>query len=124
MKKYLIMSLFTALCTLFGCSTAVGFKSVNAKEFAAEIAKPEVQLVDVRTADEYSSGHIKGAVNIDVLGDDFQKLLQEKLDKERPVAIYCRSGRRSKKAAQTAEQLGFSVVELDGGILSWDGEIE
>ena len=78
----------------------------------------------MRTADEYSSGHIKGAVNIDVLGDDFQKLLQEKLDKERPVAIYCRSGRRSKKAAQTAEQLGFSVVELDGGILSWDGEIE
>ena len=116
------MSLFTALSTLFGCNTASGFKSVDAKEFAAEIAKPEVQLVDVRTADEYADGHIKGAVNIDVMDYDFQKLLSEKLDKERPVALYCRSGRRSKRAAQIAEQQGFNVVELDGGILSWTGE--
>ena len=124
MKKLLVMSLFTALGTLFGCNTASGFKSVDVKEFAAEIAKPEVQLVDVRTADEYADGHIKGAVNIDVMDDDFQQQLLEKLDKERPVALYCRSGRRSKKAAQIAEQQGFSVVELDGGILSWTGETE
>ena len=124
MKKFLIMSIFAGLLSIFGCSKAEGFRSVNAEEFAVEIAKSDVQLVDVRSAEEYAEGHIKGAVNIDVLKDDFAQLFSEKLDAKRPVALYCRSGRRSKKAAEIAVQQGFKVVELDGGILSWKGEIE
>ena len=46
----------------------------------------------------------------------------ETLDKVRPVALYCRSGRRSKLAAEQVVQAGFEVVELNGGILSWQGE--
>ena len=122
MKKYLIMSIFAGLLTIFGCS-AKGFVSVNAEEFANEIAKKGVQLVDVRTAEEYAAGHIPNAVNIDVLSSDFAAKFS-KLDKKRPVALYCRSGRRSKNAADQAVKFGFEVVELDGGILSWKGQLE
>ena len=122
MKKFIIMSIFTLLCSIIGCS-AKGFVSVNADEFAREIAKPDVQLVDVRTAEEYANGHIQGSVNIDIFSPDFAKQLS-KLDKERTLALYCRSGRRSKSAADQAVKLGFKVVELDGGIISWKGEIE
>ena len=122
MKKFLLMSIFTALCSVFGC-TAKGFVSVDADEFAREIAKPGVQLVDVRTAEEYANGHIPAAVNMDVFSPDFAKQIAT-LDKERTVALYCRSGRRSKSAAEQAVKQGYKVVELDGGILSWKGEIE
>lgn len=116
------MSIFATLCAVFGC-TAKGFVSVDADEFAREIAKSGVQLVDVRTAEEYANGHIPAAVNMDVFSSDFAKQIAT-LDKERTVALYCRSGRRSKSAAEQAVKLGYKVVELDGGILSWKGEIE
>ena len=122
MKKFLIMSLFTTLCTVFGCS-AKNFVSVNADEFAREIVKPGVQIIDVRTAEEYGNGHIPAAANMDVLQPDFATKIAT-LDKEHPVALYCRSGRRSKSAAEQAAKLGFKVIELDGGILSWRGKIE
>ena len=122
MKKFLIMSIFASLTTIFGCS-AKGFVSVSASEFATEIAKEGVQLVDVRTASEYAEGHIPGAVNIDVFSSDFAEKISA-LDKERTVALYCRSGRRSKSAGEVAVKQGFKVVELDGGIISWRGEIE
>lgn len=122
MKKFAIMSIFTLLCAIFGCS-AKGFVSMNSDEFASEIVKPGVQLVDVRTAEEYANGHIPGSVNIDVFSPDFAKQISQ-LDKERTVALYCRSGRRSKSAADQAVKLGFKVIELDGGIISWKGEIE
>ena len=116
------MSIFATLCAVFGC-TAKGFVSVDADEFAREIAKSGVQLVDVRTAEEYANGHIPAAVNMDVFSSDFAKQIAT-LDKECTVALYCRSGRRSKSAAEQAVKLGYKVVELDGGILSWKGEIE
>ena len=122
MKKPLLISIFTALCAIFGCS-AKSFVSVDADEFAREIAKQGVQLVDVRTAEEYANGHIPAAVNMDVLQPDFAKRIAT-LDKERTVALYCRSGRRSKSAAEQAVKLGFKVVELDGGVLSWQGKLE
>ena len=115
------MTLFTALCSLFGCQSS-GFKTVNAEEFARTIAQPEVQLVDVRTANEFAEGHIPDAVNMDVTADDFASQITS-LDKEQPVAIYCRSGRRSKLAAKQMSEAGYQVTELDGGINSWQGEV-
>ena len=111
------------LSFIFGCQAKSGFTSVDAKAFAEEIAKPQVQLVDVRTAEEYQQGHIPAAVNIDVNSPDFDSRIAE-LGKERPVALYCRSGRRSKIAANRVAAQGFKVVELDGGVLSWQGELE
>lgn len=111
------------LSFIFGCQAKSGFTSVDAKAFAEEIAKPQVQLVDVRTAEEYQQGHIPAAVNIDVNSPDFDSRIAE-LDKQRCVALYCRSGRRSKIAANRVAAQGFKVVELDGGVLSWQGELE
>lgn len=122
MKKFILMTFFAGLCAIFGCS-AKTFESVDAAEFAREIAKKGVQIVDVRTAAEYAEGHIPNAVNIDVYSEDFADKIA-KLDKERTVAIYCRSGRRSKSAAEQAVKQGFKVVELDGGVLSWRGKLE
>ena len=122
MKKLRIMGFLAGLCAIFGCS-AKGFESVGADEFAREIAKEGVLIVDVRTSTEYAEGHIPNAVNIDVYSPDFAEKIA-KLDKERSVAIYCRSGRRSKSAAEQAVKQGFKVVELDGGVLSWKGKLE
>lgn len=121
MKKMLFL-LFAAFFVI-GCRNEVTYKSVSAPTFAAFISDRSVQLVDARTMGEYIDGHIPGAQNIDVHSESFDaEILQ--LDKSRPVAIYCRGGRRSKVAAERLIDCGFNnVVELDEGILSWEGEL-
>lgn len=108
---------------MMSCQAQTDFKSVDIKEFKTEIAKSDVQLVDVRTVKEYSEGHIPGAMNIDVNAPDFEEKIKV-LDKKENVAIYCRSGRRSKMAANKLTAAGYKVVELNTGFLSWDGEVE
>ena len=105
------------------CQAQTDFKSVDIKEFKTEIVKDGVQLVDVRTVKEYSEGHIPGAMNIDVNAPDFEEKIKV-LDKKENVAIYCRSGRRSKMAANKLTAAGYKVIELNTGFLSWDGEVE
>lgn len=122
-----IKSIFCSIfALLFACSCKgegrATFDSVDHTQFALEIAKPDVQIVDVRTAVEYADGHIPGAVNIDVNSPEFDSAITA-LNKEHTVALYCRSGRRSKIAADKVASAGYKVVELDGGILSWQGEV-
>ena len=115
------MTFFAGLCAIFGCH-AKDFRSVDADEFAREIADEGVLVLDVRTVSEYAEGHIQGAVNVDVLASGFAEKIAA-LDKAKTLAIYCRSGRRSKSAAEQAVKQGFKVVELDGGVLSWRGKL-
>ena len=76
-------------------------------------------LLDIRTDNEFAQGHLLGAQQIDFYKNDFSKAL-EKLDKDQPVFIYCRSGNRSGKAAQQMKAMGFSeVYNLEGGISAW-----
>lgn len=119
--KYLLTIL--ALSIMMSCQSQTDFKSVDIKEFKIEIAKSDVQLLDVRTTKEYSEGHIPGAMNIDVNAPDFEEKIKT-LDKKENVAIYCRSGRRSKMAANKLTAAGYKVIELNTGFLSWDGEVE
>ncbi len=77
-------------------------------------------MVDVRTLGEYNSGHIQNALLIDFYNPEFYNEMNDTLDKEKPVYVYCRSGNRSGKAAKELEKLGFSkIIDLDGGINSW-----
>ncbi len=122
MKKLYIMALCSLLGGLVGCTTASHYTSIDVERFAREIDRPEVQLVDVRTPQEYAEGHIEGALNMDVQEEATFDQQIATLDKSRPVALYCRSGHRSKIAAERAAQAGFEVIELDGGYRSWIGE--
>lgn len=94
-------------------------KTVSADEFAQIIKSDSVILVDVRTADEYNAGHIDGARNIDVLKDDFNNIATTSLPKDKEIAVYCRSGKRSMKAANILAKDGFKVINLKGGWLEW-----
>lgn len=100
------------------------FQSVNNDEFSKVIKKKRVQIIDVRTPQEYNTGHLPKAINIDMRQADFQEKAEKKLKTKHPVAIYCRTGRRSKVAAQKLVAQGFEVYELNTGIVQWKGDIE
>lgn len=104
---------------LFGQTN--NFKTVDVKEFADFIKDTtKVTVVDVRMPVEHEEGHIPGThFNIDVLEDTYTKIATETLPKDKPVALYCRSGNRSKKAARILAENGYEVVELGTGFLGW-----
>jgi len=80
----------------------------------------DIQLIDVRTPEEFSEGHIDNAVNINFYDDNFIKDMTSKLDKSKPVYVYCRSGGRSGKASKKLEDAGFTkVYDLKGGFMNW-----
>lgn len=108
-------------CTMqaSSCTHNDNIVSVSALEFEKEIKSDSVQLVDVRTPQEYTEGHIDGALNINVQSDDFKELAQRELSKDSTVLVYCRSGRRSLDAAEMLTRLGYNVVNLKGGIIEW-----
>ena len=96
------------------------FKTVDVNEFEKFIADTNVVLLDVRTAAEYAEGFIPGThFNIDVLEDTYTKIATEILPKDKPVALYCRSGNRSKNAARILAEKGYQVVELGTGFRGW-----
>lgn len=114
-------------CSLAATAVACGnpqseqIVTVSPTEFDRAIsADSTCQLLDVRSAAEYSEGHIKGAVNIDVLQPGFIDKAEKELTLESPVYVYCRSGRRSMTAAELLARKGYRVVNLDGGILGWE----
>lgn len=115
--------LFGALLSTAAMAQSSNFRSVDNAEFAKQIADSKTQLVDVRTPAEYKEGHIPGAVNMDVRGADFNAKTAL-LDKARPVAVYCRSGARSKTAARKLSEAGFQVIDLDKGFANWNGEVK
>lgn len=96
-------------------------KSIDAKAFSEKIAAtPNPQILDVRTPEEFASDHIDKAININWLGDSFV-VDSKKLDKTRPIFVYCKSGARSQNAVQKLEELGFTnLYQLQGGILKWE----
>lgn len=117
MKKIL-----TCLFAALGLTTACGqqnFDNYDVKEFAELITDSNVVILDVRKADEFAEGHIKGAVLIDQFQSDFVEQAKAKLPIDKTIAIYCRSGRRSANAAGKLADIGYKCVNLKGGILAW-----
>jgi len=103
-------------CGLNGNSS---INQMNSDELLDFIEINNAILVDVRTQDEYNSGYIENSLNIDYLSNDFSENI-EKLDKNIPIILYCRSGRRSSMSANKLSKLGFKeIYNLDGGILKW-----
>ena len=95
-------------------------QDLTAEEFKAKIDAGDIQLVDVRTAEEVAEGAMEGSVNIDWFGDDFESRVEAELDKSKPVAVYCKAGGRSGKAMKLMSDLGFAeIYNLKGGYSSW-----
>ena len=121
MKKYVFI-LFTAFTVMLSsCSNAQSAKSnLSATEFSEKLKEmPNAPLIDVRTPEEFSKGHLSNAVNINWNGDDFQQQVS-KLDKSKPVFVYCLSGGRSGSAASQMRADGFQqVYEMNGGMMKW-----
>lgn len=93
--------------------------SLSPADFAGAVKLPNTVLLDVRTPSEFASGHISGAVNVDVEAADFATKVSA-LDKTKTYAVYCRAANRSKVAMSAMVQLGFtSVYDLAGGINNW-----
>lgn len=112
-----MMTMFAALFS--GCGNGKNneaVKTVDVEEFAEVMAQKDMRLIDVRTPKEYAEGHLAGAENIDVKAEDFAERIQ---GIEGTVAVYCRGGRRSLKAAEQLAANGCTVYNLDGGILAW-----
>ena len=95
-------------------------KLVTATEMKSILELEDVQLVDVRTPQEFEQKRISNAQNIDFRSPTFDKDIQ-KLDKSKPVVLYCKSGGRSAKCVEKLKEAGFEkIYELDGGISKWE----
>ena len=87
--------------------------------FAKKIAESDVVVLDVRTPEEFNSGHIPNAINIDIYSDYFNSDIAA-LDKSKSYAVYCRSGKRSVDASSEMDVIGFrTTYNLTGGIIEW-----
>jgi rhodanese-related sulfurtransferase len=96
----------------------------NPDEFSSAFKNtPGAILIDVRRPDEYDSGHLPGAININIQSPDFTEQI-ENLSADGHYFIYCRSGARSSNACLQMQTLGYeNVTNLYGGILAWNGEV-
>ena len=96
-------------------------KDVDVAEFSKLVNSGEGQILDVRTPKEWADGTIKNATKMNFFGNDFKEQLV-KLDKSKPVYVYCKSGGRSGKAKKEMKKMGFTAVyNLNGGIGAWSG---
>lgn len=127
MNKTILFLVFVASAFLSSCTNEktaeqkenAVIESVSSADFTQVMDQGNGVLIDVRTAEEYAEGNIAGSKLIDVNGSNFNEEIQ-KLDKNKAVYVYCRSGARSMKAAKIMEKEGFTkIYNLEGGYLSW-----
>lgn len=125
-KKLLPFAL--SLMLLSSCvapeSSSSGYRQIS-MDAAVNMMKDEENyiILDVRRPDEYAEGHIPGAINVpnEEIGS---AEISELPDKSQLILVYCRSGRRSKEAAEKLVKLGYTNIVEFGGILDWKGEIQ
>ncbi|MDI9541127.1 MAG: rhodanese-like domain-containing protein [Bacillota bacterium] len=123
MKKMLVLFILLALLT--GCNeNRATYVSISTDK-AVEMMETESDyiILDVRTVDEYNSGHIKGAINYpnENINDAVLDILT---DKDQLIFVYCRSGNRSKAASQKLANMGYTNIVEIGGINSWPFDLE
>lgn len=114
-------SIIAFVCLLLSCvqDTTSKITVLESLAFEQKIAEEGVQLVDVRTPEEWKDGIIANALLIDYFNDNFKTKLKE-LDKSKPIAVYCKSGGRSGKTTKLLAELGFKdIYDLKGGYLNW-----
>jgi thioredoxin 1 len=115
--KNTILYFLTVCGLMMACQESKN--ALTPDQFEKAISKGAVQLVDVRTEEEFKKEHIENAVNFNYNGNEFETQI-ENLDRTKPVYVYCLSGGRSSSAGKVLEGKGFTqVYELKGGMLAW-----
>ncbi|MBT8377025.1 MAG: rhodanese-like domain-containing protein [Bacteroidia bacterium] len=121
MKKLLgiTLALFVFLTTSCNDQSKDTNTLITADEMLDILQIEDAQLVDVRTPEEFNKAHIKDAQNIDYNSPTFDEDIS-KIDKTKPVIVYCKSGNRSAKCSKKLQKAGFTkVYDLQGGISKW-----
>ena len=117
MNKYFFL-LFSLL--VFSQENTQVYEVLSYDDFKNQISNDNVLLFDVRTMDEFNSGHLKGSINIDFYEEKLFDKFFKKVNKLKPIYIYCRSGNRSKKSSEKLKKLGFvKIFDLEGGYKNW-----
>lgn len=120
-KEYYMRGLCVLLFLLVTVGVSAQFKSQSITTWE-ETNLEDAVLVDVRTAEEYSAGHLNGALNIDWFSEGFANQIQE-VPKTKTIYLYCKKGGRSTKAQELLASLGYSnVINLTGGYDAWVAE--
>lgn len=127
-SRLFLLAIFTVSIASCAQNTSTNSKNqkvslLSAVAFHEEmINTKEKQIIDVRTPEEFNSGYINGAKNINIYDNDFEQKLKE-LDKSQPVFVYCKGGGRSADAAEQLKSLGVSVIyDMQGGIMAWGNQ--
>ena len=122
MKKLAVVTVLLAALVFTGCESFVAMP-LEATEFKEMVEdNPDVQLIDVRTAQEFSTGHLVNSRNIDFYRDDLDTALDE-LDREKPIAVYCAMGQRSQAVYDKLVEMKFhEVYHLTGGTQAWQAQ--
>lgn len=98
-------------------------QEVKPAEAATLIAEKKVQLLDVRTAEEWNEGRIEGATRVEIGSKDFAETVKTAFDPAKPLLIYCRSGVRSERATRKLRDTRFpAIYDLKGGIRAWTND--
>ena len=124
-KRFFFLGLISFLIFL-GCkneATSEIITIVSPQEvYDAVYNSDQVQLVDVRTKEEFTDSHIGNAQNVCVTDDDFKEKAA-KLNKEKPIYVYCKGGGRSAKAAKILKEMGFKeIYDMQGGFINWESQ--
>jgi rhodanese-related sulfurtransferase len=122
-KRLFIFLAFSSI--IYSCKdvSATEIEVITAAEMQTHMKYNNLQVVDLQPEEDYKKSHLLNAKNI-IYNQDFRNQL-EKLDKKKPVAIYCTSGKVSPEAAKILKESGFEhIYVLDGGISKWKDEIE
>jgi rhodanese-related sulfurtransferase len=117
-KTFFTFLLVMAVTSVFVQAQTI--KKLDPQSFEKKLNESkEPILVDVRTSGEYAQGHLANAVLIDIYSSDFKSRVS-KLDKSKPVFVYCKAGSRSSSAVDVFTDLGFKeIYDLSGGISAW-----
>lgn len=112
--------LITIIALLFiECKKPKEVTNISVEDLSEQLMVGKIQLLDVRTPNEWEEGIINGALKINVLSHNFEAKTEELLNKKKPVYIYCRSGAKSLVACEMLLEKGYEVYNVDGGYLDW-----
>lgn len=121
MKKWLVLLIIGTSLILAACGSEQTYETIDISEVETYQGQGSI-VVDVREPNEYSAGHIPGAMNkplSEISTGDY-----EGLDSSETYVIICQSGNRSQQASEVLNKEGFTLVNVDQGMSSWSGELE